>query len=55
MAPRFIISEELRQALLAYLLTRPMQEVRQGVEALENLQRAPEPAPDPISSEEGVV
>jgi len=40
-----LISEELVGGILAYLLTRPMKEVEQGVIGLRNLQDAPEPIP----------
>jgi hypothetical protein len=35
---KFILPEEIRNALLAYLLTRPMQEVENGVQLLRNLE-----------------
>jgi hypothetical protein len=36
-----LISEELRDGLLNYLMTRPCQEVMQGVLALQHLAVAP--------------
>lgn len=36
-----LIPEELRDGLLNYLMTRPCQEVMQGVLALQNLATAP--------------
>jgi len=39
-----LISEELRDGLLSYLMTRPCQEVMQGVLALQDLVTAPESA-----------
>lgn len=41
------ISEEVRNALIAYLLTRPMQEIEMGVQALRNLEEI-----DPLKEDE---
>lgn len=38
----YLISDELRKALLAYLMSRPYAEVAQGVHALQALTALPE-------------
>jgi hypothetical protein len=41
----FLISEDLRNNLLAYLFERPFKEVAQGIANLQGLQEAPQPPP----------
>jgi hypothetical protein len=43
----YIISEQLRQALISYLETKPFKEVVEGVIALRNLPPIPDPKVEP--------
>ena len=49
----YILPEDLREALMGYLRTRPYGEVVDGMKALESLEEAPESAPELKVVEEG--
>jgi hypothetical protein len=42
---QYLLPENIRAALLAYLMDRPYREVADGVQALLTLKEAPAPAP----------